>query len=1587
MSYQGRLADINSNLLGGSGTTYYFKFSLWDSPTVGSGTRLWPIAAPGIATSSVINGVFNVDIGDTANGYPDPLTYDFSSSSDAYLQVEVASSSGGTYEVLSPRDRVDASGFAINANTVTGRIDSAGQGTFTTTTVSSLTVTGSSTFNGVAGLQGLTFVNATGTSIEAINAIFSIATATTLGVTNLSVGSLSGFLKATNGTVGTALSTDYVSSTAAGVGIVLSSNTGAVTITNNGVLSFNGATGTIAFDPYVPGFITGTSTAFIANSASSSFLKVANNLSDLNSSSTARTNLGIRAGTGLTFDAANGFTNNGVLSFNGATGTVAFDPYAAGFVTGTSTVFVTNSASSSFLWTANNLNDLTNTSTARTNIGFSAGTGLILSSLGVFTNNGVISLAGTNNQITVSSATGTITLSLPQSINSTSTPTFASATLSNFSDGSIIFTTSSGALSQDNSNLYWDSVNHRLGIGTTTPATLFSVATTTANPIFNVTTGGKVGIGTTTPSSVLNVYGSTTIAGALLLGKPGTSNQQGLPTNPILQLSGAGNGFTNNAGFIVTNGANIGISRNSAASTGIFGGSMGALIGNALQYKWATTDPVDASGNEQGTDTGLARSAAGIVKVTDGGTGFGSFLTQGLTVGTTTLPVGQMFTVATTSGSTYLTVLGSGKVGIGTSTPSAYLSVYQTATSTSGLFIKGTSNATADNLLTIQNTNSTPVNILTLDNAGQLVVNGDPNTGSNPLTVKSNGTQVLQVSSGGTITAGSGALNTGVFNVGGGLLHVAAASSQGSIDLFNGLNVSLGTLGGSGTRTMTISTNSTGDPILVIKGAANQTANELSFQNSSAVVQSFFDKNGFLNIGTSTALQNNAIFSITTSSVSTATSTLFTVLSGGNVGIGTTTPNATLTVTGSSSVSGVGSFLSSLSIGTSTQLSNIILNIKGSGGEVIRLQNGGNGSEYINFFDGPGNADRGYLGIGSAILTGATNADVVLRSESALKFAIGNSTKAVIDSSGNFGIGTTTPATLFSVATTTPNPIFNVTSGGLIGIGTSTPANILTIATADTVDSLADVLIGVSATSRKGLVVQAKGSQTQELFSLQNSSGALSFGAGASNGSVNTPGTSGDIRIGISGAGTSGTGFELVEKTTGNNRTLSWGINNTAGFQTAYGSKAYAFDNGTFFRLPAASTYSWSATSDPTASADVGLARVSAGLVKITDGGSNLKNLVANSVWVGTSTAATTAMFSVSTSSGTNYLTVTPTGNIGVGTTTPAYGLVIGDNTTQKDIVVPNGGLCVAGGNNGCPASLTPGSIYASSTVITNVDLAENYFVRDSSLEAGDVVAIDPLATTSIVKAGSVGSSTMIGIISTAPGLVLGGASSTSTRPVALAGRVPVKVNHEGGDIAVGDPLVLSSVPGVATKAMSSGMIIGYALQPLTATSSSTKITVFVNRTWYFDPDSTKPASFLGTMLTAFKGLGVSIEQDLLKVKNIIVDTLTAHRVVTDQFEMKDSATGQIYCVTLQNGDWNKAPGTCDSQPVNQAQQSSGGSIPPPTDTSSTTSSSTDTVSTTDTTTTDATVATPTDTSSTTDTSNGATAPSAIDASATTTTP
>jgi hypothetical protein len=82
-------------------------------------------------------------------------------------------------------------------------------------------------------------------------------------------------------------------------------------------------------------------------------------------------------------------------------------------------------------------------------------------------------LAGTANQVTVTHGVGSVTLSAPQDLATTSSPAYVTAKFSDLTDGYIPYHVSD-ASGLANSGLYWDGTN--LGLGTTGPSYKFSVS-------------------------------------------------------------------------------------------------------------------------------------------------------------------------------------------------------------------------------------------------------------------------------------------------------------------------------------------------------------------------------------------------------------------------------------------------------------------------------------------------------------------------------------------------------------------------------------------------------------------------------------------------------------------------------------------------------------------------------------------------------------------------------------------------------------------------------------------------------------------------------------------------------------------------------------------------------------------------------------------------------------------------------------------------------------------------------------------------------------------------------------------------------
>ncbi|MEK7641693.1 MAG: hypothetical protein AAB365_01740 [Patescibacteria group bacterium] len=121
IAYEGRLTDSGGNPLGGTGTVYCYRFSIYDAAT--SGNKLWPASTPTQTTATTTDGVFNAIIGqaDTLSS----TIFDFSTTSTAFLQVEVnttTSTCGGSWEALLPRQSVLSSGYALQSANVYGAL-------------------------------------------------------------------------------------------------------------------------------------------------------------------------------------------------------------------------------------------------------------------------------------------------------------------------------------------------------------------------------------------------------------------------------------------------------------------------------------------------------------------------------------------------------------------------------------------------------------------------------------------------------------------------------------------------------------------------------------------------------------------------------------------------------------------------------------------------------------------------------------------------------------------------------------------------------------------------------------------------------------------------------------------------------------------------------------------------------------------------------------------------------------------------------------------------------------------------------------------------------------------------------------------------------------------------------------------------------------------------------------------------------------------------------------------------------------------------------------------------------------------------
>jgi len=314
--------------------------------------------------------------------------------------------------------------------------------------------------------------------------------------------------------------------------------------------------------------------------------------------------------------------------------------------------------------------------------------------------------------------------------------------------------------------------------------------------------------------------------------------------------------------------------------------------------------------------------------------------------------------------------------------------------------------------------------------------------------------------------------------------------------------------------------------------------------------------------------------------------------------------------------------------------------------------------------------------------------------------------------------------------------------------------------------------------------------------------------------------------------------------------------------------------------------------------------------------------------------ATTSPIFVVSSmSTGTPYFIVDQNGKIGIATTTPWGMLSIGktiaptsplfvvsneSSSTPYFIIANNGYVGIGTTSPGFPLSVV-GNIgttqcVTSATTTYSIgpadctDIAESYLAGED-LEPGDIVALGDGSPLRLVKATNV-SKTIMGAISTRPAVLFEGSMSSfgapavqsiyqsgDKAPLALTGRILVKVNLDGGEIKAGDPIAASAEAGIGQKASASGMIVGYALEDYsgpTEQNGGKVLIIAALQNWNpsvtndsitnnsITNDQSLLALIIDTVKSWLESLGVFIENGIVRLKELVAEKITVQQLCVE---------------------------------------------------------------------------------------------------------
>ncbi|MDE2312255.1 MAG: right-handed parallel beta-helix repeat-containing protein, partial [Patescibacteria group bacterium] len=948
---------------------------------------------------------------------------------------------------------------------------------------------------------------------------------------------------------------------------------------------------------------------------------------------------------------------------------------------------------------------------------------------------------------------------------------------------------------------------------------------------------GNVGIGTSTPGQTLTVAGTIQITG-------------GSPAQGKVLLSDA-----NGVGSWVAT-STLGITGGSASPGGLSG---------QVQY--------NSNGSFAGSAALLTNGTLAGVNATSSSYSFNIQGSSGV----------NPFNISSSTGTSLVTVTQNGNLGVGTSTPPAVMTVQGTSGNLMQAFNGATSEMSLSSSGVLAVANSFQVSGTTYANGYINWTNGPGNLFQNSGTVYNNSPNYLWLTGGNvhydslssgtygiwqfanTFGANTNSTSTGNFRLIG--INVAPNFGTGASYQYNALNPMTAL---AVQPVINVNTNSTGTYAALL---VNPTETSVGVGTTNYIARFQTDGNDKM-----------------------------VVTSAGNVGIGSTTPGAQLAIQGTSTAPTAPPLTITSSTGatlfTISPTGNIGIGVANPA-QPLDIQANSSQTSQILFK----NSDYNGVNTGSAFFfsTGAATGNTYSAFQALNSGGSAVGYLALNQFGGNVGIGTTTPGQTLTVVGTV-----QITGGGP-GQGKLLQSDANGVATWVATSSLGIVSGGTPGGSSGQVQYNNNGSfagsaalltnsslagvnatSSSYTFNVQGSSGVNPFNVSSSSGtSLLTVLANGNVGIGtsspiaklsienaITSSGGNAVGTILASSTL--NLATNSGYEFGSRFLNWVGSTATGTYDGMLIRM----TDNNSATNtvrglEVQAYSGSNTKGVNAGIVSfghtfgvqgITDGLAggvaqpagiyaeldHPTNGNALRVYSNTSTSATLVSVYQESSAYTGDAFVMDLGNSG-GSFASGNFINLKVAGSSKFTVNQAGKVTAAGGFNG--QCLTSGSFNTNGGTSCNMDVAEIYNASEP-VAAGDVLILDTVASTTaptstplVKRAATSYDQHLLGVVSTAPGLILGihngqtmlgGESTTyintpeaSTSPaVALTGRVPVKVTNENGNVEPGDFLTSSAqFPGYAMKATRSGYVVGQALEGFTSTTTnaSGEVMIFIH--------------------------------------------------------------------------------------------------------------------------------------------------------------